>query len=131
MILFVNRAPIAWLSKRQTTVESSRFGSKTVALRLAIDMIESLRYKMRMMGVPVDEATTIFCDNDAVVKSTSKPESTLKKKHNAVNWHRCREAQAAGWCRLAWLGTNVNLADLFTKTLPGPTRKRLSERMLW
>ena len=49
------------------------------------DRIESLRYKLCMMGVPVDEAMTIFCDNDAVVKSTSKPESTLKKKHNAVN----------------------------------------------
>ena len=50
VILFVNRAPIAWLSKKQTTVESSTFGSETVALRIAVDMIESLRYKLRMMG---------------------------------------------------------------------------------
>ena len=131
MILFVNQAPIAWLSKRQTRVESSTFGSETVVLRIAIDMIESLRCKLHMMVVSVDEAMMIFCDNDAVVKSTSKPESTRKKKHNAVNWHRCMESQAAGWCRLAWLGTNMNLADLFTKTLPGPTRKRLLERILW
>jgi hypothetical protein len=47
IIIFVNRAPILWYSKRQNTVESSTFGSEFVAMRIAIEMIECLRYKLR------------------------------------------------------------------------------------
>eukprot|EP00537_Pseudo-nitzschia_pungens_P006437 CAMPEP_0172357460 /NCGR_PEP_ID=MMETSP1060-20121228/1836_1 /TAXON_ID=37318 /ORGANISM="Pseudo-nitzschia pungens, Strain cf. cingulata" /LENGTH=79 /DNA_ID=CAMNT_0013078161 /DNA_START=614 /DNA_END=850 /DNA_ORIENTATION=+ len=31
IIIFLNRAPIMWFSKRQTTVETSTFGSEIVA----------------------------------------------------------------------------------------------------
>ena len=68
VIIFINRAPILWFSKRQNSVETSTFGSKIVALRIAIEMIEGLRYKLRMMGVPIDRACKMFCDNEFVVK---------------------------------------------------------------
>jgi hypothetical protein len=131
VIIFVNRAPILWFSKRQATVESSTFGSETVAMRQAVDMIEGLRYKLRMMGIPVEEPTNIYCDNETVVKVTTRPESTLKKKHNAINYHRVREAVAAGFIRIAWVPTNENLADLLTKTLVGEKRKYFLRRILW
>jgi hypothetical protein len=67
VIIFVNNAPILWHSKRQNTVESSTFGSEFVALRMAVDMIEGLWYKLRMMGIPLDESTSIFCDNKGVL----------------------------------------------------------------
>ena len=53
MIICVNKAPILWYSKHQTTVETSTFGSEIVAMRIAIEMIEGLRYKLRMLGVPI------------------------------------------------------------------------------
>ena len=131
VLIFVNRAPIIWYSKRQATVESSTFGSESVAMRVAIDLIEGLRYKLRMMGVPIDGATKVFCDNDSVVKSTTRPESTLKKKHNAINYHRAREAQAAGHIQIAWIETNENLADALTKVTVGARRMYLFTRILW
>jgi hypothetical protein len=131
VIIFVNRAPIIWFSKRQATVESSTFGSESVAMRQAIDLIEALRYKLRMMGVPVEEATKIYCDNESVVKTTTRPESTLKKKHNAINYHRAREAQAAGHIRVAWIDGKQNLADVLTKVLVGEQRQYLLSRILW
>jgi hypothetical protein len=39
IIIFVNRAPIIWYSKRQSTVESSTFGSEFVAMKTAIEMV--------------------------------------------------------------------------------------------
>jgi hypothetical protein len=89
VLIFVNNAPILWHSKRQNTVESSMFGSEFVALQMAVDMIEGLRYKLRMMGVPLDGSTSVFCDNEGVVKNTTAPESPLKKKHVASCYHRC------------------------------------------
>ena len=62
-----------------------------------MELIEGLRYKLCMMGIPLKEPTNVFCDNEAVVKNSTKPESMLKQKHNAIACHHCiREAQAAG-----------------------------------
>ena len=77
VIIFVNRALILWFSKRQNTVESSTFGSEFVAMRIAIEMIEGLRYKLRMMGVAIDGPSNVFCDNNTVVINSSCPESVL------------------------------------------------------
>ena len=49
-------------------------------MRVAVDMIEALRYKLRMFGVPIDGPGNVYCDNEAVYKNTALPESTLKKK---------------------------------------------------
>jgi hypothetical protein len=32
-------------------------------MKNAVEMIEALRYKLRMFGVPIDGLTNIFCDN--------------------------------------------------------------------
>ena len=84
ILLFLNRAPIVLYSKRQNTVETSRFGSEFIAMRMAVELIEALRYKLRMFGIPVEGPTNVFSDNEAVFKNTTIPESTLKKKHNNI-----------------------------------------------
>lgn len=117
IIIFVNRAPIMWYSKQQNTVETSTFGSEFVAARIAVELIESLRYKLRMFDIPIDGLTNVYCDNDSVCSNSTKPESTLKKKHNAIAYHRVREAVAAGTIRVAWEPTDTNIADMLTKCL--------------
>jgi len=131
IVIFLNRAPIVWYSKRQNTVETSTFGSEFVALKVCTEMIEGLRYKLRMFGIPIDGPTNVFCDNQAVVKNTTVPESMLKKKHNSIAYHRVREAVAAGTMRIAYENTKTNLADLFTKLLPGPAVKELTRMLLY
>ena len=42
-----------------------------------------------------------FCDNKAVVHTSTRPELTLKKKHQAFACHRTRKVQAAGSVRIA------------------------------
>ena len=96
-------------------MESSTFGSELVAMRIARDMIVALRIKLRMMGVPIVGPCDLFCDNLGVVKNTSIPESTLNKKHNAINYHAVREAAAANILRVGKEATESNLADLLTK----------------
>jgi hypothetical protein len=131
ILIFVNRAPIVWLSKRTNTVESSTFGSEIVALRNAVDLIESLRYKLRMFGVPIEGPTNVFCDNEAVTKNCSTPESTLKKKHHSINYHRNREAVAAKTIRIAKEDSETNLADVFTKIMPAFKRNGLLDKFMY
>ena len=62
VLIYVNSAPITWFSKRQNTVESSTFGSEFIALRIGTELLKGLRYKLRMMGVPIhkDPSSLIY-----------------------------------------------------------------------
>jgi hypothetical protein len=40
VLIYLNRAPIMWFSKRQNSVETSSFGSEFVALKIATEMIQ-------------------------------------------------------------------------------------------
>ena len=131
ILLFVNKAPILWLSKKTNTVEVSTFGSEIVALRHAVELIERLRYKLRMFGVPLEGPTNVFCDNQAVTKNCSTPESTIQKKHHSINYHRNREAVASGTIRIAYEDRKTNLADAFTHILDAKTRNGLFDCFMY
>ncbi len=53
-----------------------------IARKIAVKLIEGLRYKLRMMGVPVEDLCNALCDNELVVKNLTRPELRLKKKHS-------------------------------------------------
>ena len=122
---FLNRAPIIWYSKRQSTVESSTFGSEFIAMKTGIEIVKALRYKLRMMGVPVEGPENIFCDNEAVVQNTTVPESRLGKKHISICYNVVREAVAAKIGRVSKEPGDTNLADIETKLVPGPRLHRM------
>ena len=124
ILIYVQKAPIIWFSRRQNTVESSRFGSEFVALRIAKEMLVALRYKLRRFGVPMEGPCNVFCDNSGVVKNTSIPESNLMKNHNAINYHAMQEAVAAGIIR-------VGKEDGFTNVLTSDRQKELLEYILY
>ena len=117
LLLFVNHAPIIWYSTRQNTVETSRFGSDFTAQRRLLELVVSLRYKLRMFGIPIEGPTNVFCDNEAVYKNTSALVSTLDKKHNNIAYHRCREAVASRTTRIAKEGTLTNLSVIPARKL--------------
>ena len=120
-----------WHSKKQNSIETSTFGSEFVALKTAVEIIQGMRYKLRMMGVPIEGPTNVRCDNMSVVYNTSRPESTLKKKSNSIAYHFVRENAAMGVIRVAYEHTSTNLADCLTKTQPGPVRQEIVKNILW
>ena len=124
-IIFLNRAPIIWFSKRQSTVEASTFSSEFIAMRVCIEHITALRFKLRMFGVPVESPTSVLCDNLSVVRNSSLLSSTLNKKHSSIAYHSTRWHVAAGVIKVAWINTDDNLADAMTKRLTAEKRERL------
>jgi hypothetical protein len=122
IILFCNKCPVIWYSKRQNTVESSTFGSEFVAGRIAVDLIEALVYKLMCFGVNVMLPADLYGDNESVCKMAQMPSAKLTKKHTAISFHRVREAVASGLVRVAHEGTKTNISDLLTKVLPAVQR---------
>jgi hypothetical protein len=119
ILILLNSAPIVWFSKKQNTVKTSPFGSEFVALKIATKMIRGLRYKLRMMGIPIAGPSYVYCDNNSVVINSSSPASTLKKKSNSIAYHCVQELVASDEERVTYESTHTNLADLLTKPLPG------------
>jgi hypothetical protein len=124
-IIFINRAPIIWYSKRQNTVESSSFSSEFIAMKNCVEHISALRYKLRMFGVEMNETTKVLCDNQSVVNNSSKIGSALNKKHCSIAYHAVRWAVAAAVISIGWIDTNLNLADAMTKRLTVLKREKL------
>ena len=54
-IIFVNQASILWYSKKQSTVEASSFGLELNALRVAVEHVIALRFKLRMFGTYIQD----------------------------------------------------------------------------
>ena len=46
----------------------SNFVSEFIASRISVEMIESLRYKLRIFDVQLNDPTNIFMENEAVYK---------------------------------------------------------------
>ena len=130
-IIYLNSAPIQWLSKKQSTVETSVFGAEFVAMKHGIETVRGIRYKLRMMGIEVDNPTYVYGDNMSVVTNSSKPESQLKKKCNSICYHAVRESVAMGESLVSHISTDKNPADLMTKTLVGVKRRFLVSKLLY
>ena len=61
-LVYLNNALIYGTSKKQTTAETSSFGSEFMVTKHATEYIRGLRYKLRVMGVPVIECAYIYGD---------------------------------------------------------------------
>jgi hypothetical protein len=121
--VYVHSAPICWLSKKQAMIETSVFGAEFVAMKHGVEVLRGLRYKLRMMGVPISGPSFIYGDNMSVIHNTQRPESTLKKKSNQICYHAVRESIAMGESLTSHISSQENPADLATKLIPGGQKR--------
>ena len=56
IIIYCNMVPVLWYSKKQNAIETSTFKSEFITLKIATELLEGIRYKLRMFGVPINEA---------------------------------------------------------------------------
>ena len=128
IIIYINNLPITWDTKCNNTVQDSIFGSYFIALGITTEIIDSLWYKLRCFGVPVNGTADVFCDNKSVVNNLCILASVLNKRHNYICYHRVRQDKAGGVLCVRWIPGDFNLDYLFTKTtMPGNTRHTLVE----
>ncbi len=118
-LIFCNMALIEWVSKKQATIETSVFGAEFVAIKHGIEKLRGLRYKLRMMGIPLTGPSFIYADNKSQVTNLAIPELTLKKKCNSICYHAVRESVAMGESLITHIDSADNLSDLMTKVTRG------------
>ena len=129
-ILFVNSAPIKWLSRKQRLVEISAFGAEFIAAKECVEALRGLRYKLRMMGIPILGSTFFYIDNMSVLKNISIPQSVLNRESNMIAYHFVWESSAAGEIMPAYVSTDLNLGDGMTKSISMGQKRRYIFRTL-
>ncbi len=130
-LIICNMALIDWVSKRQPTIEPSVFSAEFVAMKHNIERLRGLRYKLRMMGIPLSGPSYIFGDNKSRVSNLTKPESTLKRKCSSICYHFIRESVAMGESAITHLRSDQNSTDFMTKVTYGAKRHRLVSGLLY
>ncbi len=130
-LIYCNLSLIIWLSKKQPTLETSVFGTEFVAMKHGIETLRGLRYKLRMMGVPVSGPSYVYGDNKSQVTNSTRTESTLQKKCNSICCHAIRESVAMGETLITHIGTHDNLSDPLTKSTSGIKRRRFFGSILY
>ena len=115
IIHFFNNTIVDTFSKLQSTVETATFGSEFVATRTAVDQVIAMRIALRYLGIPIKGASMVFGDNQSVVTNSTVPHSALGRRHNALSYHRTREAIASKALRYHFIEGPTNPADIVSK----------------
>ena len=93
-------------------------------MKQAMEVSRGLRYKLRMMGVPIEGPTHMYGDNMSTIHNTQHPESQLKKKSNSICYHALREAVAMGELLTGNVKMDENHADILTKVVGGGIKRK-------
>ena len=80
-----------------------------MAMKQAADYIRGFGYKLRMFGIPVEELSYMYGDNQLVLAVSTRPESTLKNKAHSIALHFIREGCAADEWRTNYINTSENI----------------------
>ena len=112
-------------------METSTYGSELIAARMAVDLLVEWRYKARVLGLDLEDQSWLLGDNMSVVLNTTLPSSSLKKKHQACNYHRVREAIAGGYLIFGHIDSKENIADICTKPLVHQLFSHITEKYLF
>ena len=66
----------------------------------------------------LDGPEWVLGDNQAIINSTTIAHSSLSKCWNAISYHHCHKAVAAGICHFEHIPSIQNPSDALTKSLP-------------
>ena len=108
---------ISWLSKKQPTVATSSCEAEYRAAFIATIECVWLKRLMVDLDVGQDSPTTIFTNSQSALAVARNLVFHARTKHIEVHYHYVRERLSAGEISLAYVPTQDNLADLFTKAL--------------
>jgi len=111
----INKTPLDWYAKKQSTIETATYGSEFVAARTCVEQVIELRTTLRYLGVPLHERSYMFGDNKSVVDSSTIIHAKLHKRHTMLSFHRVREAVASGMLLFTHIAGELNPADILSK----------------
>ncbi|CAI7812770.1 unnamed protein product [Closterium sp. NIES-54] len=110
--------PVSWRSTRSSSVLSSSCLAEIYAGAMAAQELRWLTYLLTDLGEQPRSPPVLYVDNKAMLALCQEHRLEHRTKHIALRYFLARELQQRGQLRLAYVASEANTADIFTKALP-------------
>ena len=118
--IFLGGNLVSWSAKKQPTVSRSSCESEYRAMaNTAAEIIWITHLLQELHALPAGRPT-LLCDNQSALFLTQNPVAHKRAKHIDLDYHFVRELVASGKIVTMFVPTKLQVADIFTKSLPRP-----------
>lgn len=121
---FLGHKLISWFNKKQHSVARSTVEVEYVVVGSCCTQMLWFKQQLRDYNVKV-EAVPIFCDNNSAIAITQYPVHHSRTKHIDIRHHFIGYHVEKKNVSISYVGTNIQLADMFTKPLQDVRFKKL------
>ncbi|CAI7858468.1 unnamed protein product, partial [Closterium sp. NIES-53] len=108
---------VSWRSTLSSSVLSSSCEAEIYAGAKAAQKLRWLTYLLTDLGEPPRSPPVLYVDNKAMLALCQEHRLEHRTKHIALRYFLARELQQRGQLRLAYVASQANTADIFTKAL--------------
>ncbi|CAI7855294.1 unnamed protein product [Closterium sp. NIES-53] len=108
---------ISWRATRSSSVLGSSCEAEIYAGAMAAQELRWLTYLLTDLGEPPRSPPVLYVDNKAMLALCREQRLEHRTKHIALRYFLARELQQRGQLRLAYVASEANTADVFTKAL--------------
>ncbi|KAK8921676.1 hypothetical protein KSP39_PZI020062 [Platanthera zijinensis] len=119
-VFFVGQNPISWSSRKQQSVALSSAEAEYIALSKATSEAIWLRRLVEEIFKEKEKETLIYSDSSSAIALAKNPVFHSRSKHIKIRYHHIRENIEKGEVCLRHIPTELQLADILTKSLPKP-----------
>ncbi|GJU51205.1 retrovirus-related pol polyprotein from transposon TNT 1-94 [Tanacetum coccineum] len=119
---------VSWSSKKQDCTSMSSAEAEYVSLSACCAQVLWMRTQLTDYGFHFDKIP-MYCDSKAAIAISCNPVQHSRTKHIDVRYHFIKEQVEKGIVELFFVGTEYQLADLFTKALSEDRFKYLVRRL--
>lgn len=118
--IFIGPNLVSWSAKKQPTVARSSCESEYRAMANTAAELVWVTQLLRELRFPQSARPLLFCDNNSVVFLTQNPVAHKRAKHIDIDYHFVRELVSSGKLSTRFIPSNLQIADIFTKSLARP-----------
>ncbi|CAI6003913.1 unnamed protein product [Closterium sp. NIES-65] len=108
---------VSWRATRSSSVLGSSCEAEIYAGAMAAQELRWLTYLLTDLGEPPRSPPVLYVDNKAMLALCREQGLEHRTKHIALRYFLARELQQRGQLRLAYVASEANTADVFTKAL--------------
>ncbi|CAI7886620.1 unnamed protein product [Closterium sp. NIES-53] len=115
---------VSWRSTRSSSVLGSSCEAEIYAGAMAAQKLRWLTYLLTDLGEQPRSPPVLYVDNKAMLALCREHRLEHRTKHIALRYFLARELQKRGQLRLAYVASQANTANIFTKALPPGDHQR-------
>jgi hypothetical protein len=125
---FLGRSLVSWSYKKQNSVALSTAEAEYISVGNCCAQLLWMKQTLLDYGISFKNVP-LMCDNENAVKLATNPNQHTRTKHIDIRHHFLRDHVEKEDISIYFIGTDNQLADIFTKPLDEPRFCKLRSEM--